>query len=432
MMSKDLYLVLLTPCLLLAPVAPLRGGEVIQGRVIRPEGGVKSIAVSPDGRWLVTGTNEDTRLWNLQAVDPLAKCFVLRGSVGPISPDGHWLATVVNGRAIWLWNLKAEDPSAEGTESARGEANWKSLRGVAIGPNNRWLVARSGDGVMRLWNLKAKGAETKPQVLMEWLRPSLTVSADGRWLAAARRDGVVAVWDLAAGDPALPRQITKDKQLAPPVVPTDISPDGRWLITVDVVIGRSGMRRLWDLRAKDPWARAVGDLGDAEQVRNAVFTADNRRLATGGDDRRPRLYDLAATDLSRRPIVFPRHKYPAWDLAFSGNGRWLVTAGGDIRVWDMKASDPSTKSVVLKGSQGPEGFLTVAPNSRWVVTGSTHVWDLEAADPTAVHAELGPHGKGEKLFSPDSRWLVTLDEGKTARLWELKAAELWDVPDALR
>jgi hypothetical protein len=77
---------------------------------------------------------------------------------------------------------------------------------------------------------------------------------------------------------------------------------------------------------------------------------------------------------------------------------------------------------VLKGPQGPEGFLTVAPNSRWVVTGSPYVWDLEAADPTAVHAVLGAHGEGEKVFSPDSRWLVTLDEGKTARLWDLKAA----------
>jgi len=100
-----------------------------------------------------------------------------------------------------------------------------------------------------------------------------------------------------------------------------------------------------------------------------------------------------------------------------------VTAGGDIRVWDMKAADPSTKSVVLKGPQGPEGFLTVAPNSRWVVTGSTRVWDLEAADPAAVHAALGADGERQKVFSPDSRLLVSLAGDKTARLWDLKAAK---------
>jgi WD40 repeat protein len=423
-MSRDLPFVLLTPCLLLGAVAPVRPCEEIQGRVVKPAGNVTSIAASCDGQWLITGTKADTRLWNLKAVDPLAKCVVLRGSAGPISPNGQRLMTVVEDRAIWLWNLKADDPSAEGKEVARGEVNWESLRGVAIGPNNRWLVARSGDAVLRLWDLKVRGEGTKPRVLMERQRNFPMVSSNGRWLTAGGGDGVVAVWDLAADDLELrapPQQITKDKQFAPPVVPRGISPDGRWLITEEVVRGRSGVRRLWDLRAKDPWARAVGELGDAEQVRTAEFTADSRWLATSGDDGRPRLYDLAATDPVKRPIVFPRHKYPAWDLAFSKNGRWLVTAGGDIRVWDMKDSDPSAKSVVLKGPQGPEGFLTVAPNSRWVVTGSTRVWDLEAADPIAVHVELGAHGEGERLFSPDSRWLVTLDEGKTARLWDLKA-----------
>jgi WD40 repeat protein len=423
-MPRNLPLVLLTSCLLLAPMAPLRAGEELQGRVVKPEGSVKSIAASSDGRWLVTDTKEDTRLWNLKADDPLAKCFVLRGSVGPISPDGQWLMTVVEDRAIWLWNLKVDDPSAEGKEVARCEDNWKSLRGVAISHNNRWLVARSGDAVVRLWDLKAKGEGAKPRVLMERQRNFPTVSSNGRWLTAGGGDGVVAVWDLAADDLELrapPQQITKDKQFAPPVVPRGISPDGRWLITEEEVRGRSGGRRLWDLRAKDPWARAVGELGDAEQVRTAEFTADSRWLATSGDDGRPRLYDLAATDPVKRPVVFPRHKYPAWDLAFSKNGCWLVTAGGDVRVWDMKATDPSTKSVVLNGPQGPEGFLTVAPNCRWVVSGSTRVWDLEAADPTAVHAELGAHGEGKKVFSPDSRWIVTLDEGNTARLWDLKA-----------
>jgi WD40 repeat protein len=417
-MTRDLLFVLLTPRLLLGAVLPLRAGEETQGRVIKPEGNVKSIAASSDGRWLVTETKADTRLWNLRAVDPLAKCFVLRGSAGPISPDGQWLTTVVDGRDIWRWNLKAEDPSAEGEEVARGEEGWKP--GVAISPNNRWVVTRSR-GVLRLWDLKAKGEDTKPRVLMEQQRYFPTISANGRWLTAAGGDGMLAVWDLAADDPVPPRQITKDKLFTPPVVPRGISPDGRWLITEEVVRGRSGVRRLWDLRAKDPWARAVGDLGDAEQVRTAEFTADSRWLATSGDDGRPRLYDLAVTDPVKRPIVFPRHKYAAWDLAFSKNGGWLVTAGGDIRVWDMKANDPSTKSVMLKGPQGPEGFLTLAPNCRWVVSGSTRVWDLEAADPTAVHAELGAHGEGKKVFSSDSRWIVTLDEGNTARLWDLKA-----------
>ena len=47
-----------------------------------------------------------------------------------------------------------------------------------------------------------------------------------------------------------------------------------------------------------------------------------------------------------------------------------------------------------------------------------------------VHAMLGAYGKGEKLFNPDSRWLVTLvppvenkPAQKRARLWDLKAVK---------
>jgi WD40 repeat protein len=344
---------------------------------------------------------------------------VLRGSAGPISPDGQWLLTVVNGQALWLWNLKADDPSAEGKEVARCEESWKSLRGVVIGPGNRWLVTLGGDRALRLWDLKAKGKAAQPRILMERQGGFLYRSPDGRWLTTGSPAGKVGVWDLAADDPAstaLVQQIKKEKGFAGP---QGISPDGRWLVTVGPV------RRLWRLRAKGPWPRAVGELGDADQVRVLHFSADSRWLATGGDDGQARLYDLAATDPVKRPIVLPGNPKPSniEGVAFTPNGRWLaVTDGPTVHLWDMKAPDPSAKRVVLKGHQGPADFLAVSPNSRWLVTRSAGVWDLEAADPAAVRVLLGAHGGGEKLFSPDSRWLVTLDEDKTARLWDLKAA----------
>ena len=43
--------------------------------------------------------------------------------------SGRWLETVVNEQIIWVWNLKADEPSAEGQEVARCEVSWKFLRG---------------------------------------------------------------------------------------------------------------------------------------------------------------------------------------------------------------------------------------------------------------------------------------------------------------
>jgi len=132
-------------CLLLGATASLRAGDELPSKVLKPSGGVESISLGADGRWLVTGCKEDTRLWDLKADDPSAKSIVVRGSAGPVSPDDRWLMTAGNDRTIRLWDLKADDPSAEGREVARYEADWEPVRGVAISPNNRWLVTVGGD-----------------------------------------------------------------------------------------------------------------------------------------------------------------------------------------------------------------------------------------------------------------------------------------------
>ena len=57
------------------------------------------MAISPDNRWLVTGSDDKTaRLWDLSAKDPAANPVVLRGHEGAvsavaISPDNRWLVT---------------------------------------------------------------------------------------------------------------------------------------------------------------------------------------------------------------------------------------------------------------------------------------------------------------------------------------------------
>src|SRR5262249_7195220 len=150
---------------------------------------------------------------------------------------------------------------------------WKPLRGVALGPNVRWLVSVGGDNVLRLWDLKARGAAARPRVLLErqggyWLR-----SPDGRWLTTGSRAGKVGVWDLAADDPARVARVRKMRARGY-AGPQGISPDGRWLV------GVAPVRRLWDLRAKDPWARPVAEFGGTDQVRCMDFSADSRRLVT--------------------------------------------------------------------------------------------------------------------------------------------------------
>jgi WD40 repeat protein len=431
-MLQRRLLLLLIPCLLVGTMIPVRAGEEWQSRVIGPERSVESIAADSYGRWLVAGSKNDTRLWNLKANDPLAKCTVLRGSPGPISSDGQWLVTMANQQVIWVWNLKTDDPSEEGLEVARCEAIWKSLLGVAIGPNKRWLVTLGGDKVMRLWDLKANGETARPRILMERQGGFIFSTPDGRWLTTGSPAGKVGVWDLAADDPvskAIVQQIKRERGYAGP---QGISPDGRWLVTADP------NRRLWDLRAKEPFARHVAEFGGTENVRSLDFSPDCLWLVTGGDDGETRVYDLKKTDPWPKPRELGGHAKDSGvgEVRFTPNGRWLVTGGRNetARLWEMKATGFSPKSVILGGHKGWVEFLSVSPDSRWLVTGASvpnqefdgaaRLWDLKSADPSDVRAVLGGHGGAlqDAIFSSDGRWLVTRASDQTARLWDLKAA----------
>jgi WD40 repeat protein len=73
------------------------------------------MAVSPDSRWVVTGSLANTaRLWDLSAKNPAANPVVLRGHDGwvsavAISPDNRWVVTGSADKTARLWLLQMKD-----------------------------------------------------------------------------------------------------------------------------------------------------------------------------------------------------------------------------------------------------------------------------------------------------------------------------------
>ena len=78
---------------------------------------ILSAAYSPDGRWIVTASTDDTaRVWSAESGQ---QKMVLQGHTGPVtsaaySPDGRWIVTASDGTArVWWWGPDVEGLLAE-------------------------------------------------------------------------------------------------------------------------------------------------------------------------------------------------------------------------------------------------------------------------------------------------------------------------------
>jgi WD40 repeat protein len=158
---------------------------------------VTTMAFSPNGRWLATGSLIGiTRLWDLTIADPTRAPIVLYVHNTPIetiafSSDSLRLAAGSTGGTVWLWDLR-ETNSVLGSEAIDPNNKLLELHGhentvkaLAISPNGRWLATGSKDRTVRLWDLTVS-AEVRTTL---WLPSGAAVFQmafnpnDGRWLA---------------------------------------------------------------------------------------------------------------------------------------------------------------------------------------------------------------------------------------------------------
>ncbi len=132
-----------------------RPGKRIRQRFQGHKDAVTSVAFSPDGKHIVSGSNDKTlRLWDNQG--RVGKPF--EGHEGAVtsvafSPDGKYIVSGSRDRKVRLWDIQG-NPIRQPLEGHEND-----VTSVAFSPDGQYIISGSSDGTVRLWDIHSHASE---------------------------------------------------------------------------------------------------------------------------------------------------------------------------------------------------------------------------------------------------------------------------------
>jgi WD40 repeat protein len=178
-------------------------------------------------------------------------------------------------------------------------------------------------------------------------------------------------------------------------------------------------------------------LPHTDWIWDVAFSPDGRTVVTGSKDRTAQLWD-AVTGERRGPAL--QHDFPVWTVAFSPDGRTVLTGcgtndgrQGEARLWDAATGQRLGPALATEGTVGYASFNADGTRILTLSRDRAHLWKIAEGTGTKQPAAFDlksaialPH-PGLVLvarFSPDGRTVVTGGTDRSARLWNAATGKI--------
>jgi WD40 repeat protein len=375
----------------------LNEGPIIQfgeSRVVQ-----NCVAVSPDGRTVVSNTDDTTlTLWDRAS----GKEIRTLGGHGAIvsslafSHDGRFVLSGSHDKTVKLWDV------GSGSALRTFIGHTSGITRVAFSPDDRLAVSAGDDAALNVWDL-SEPRETRTLNAHRRVQ-SVALSPDGL-TAILAAEPVVKLFDLATGREL--RQIVRNGAGTSSVA---FCPDGRSVLSGD--FGNTVM--LHDVASGQKLQEFDGH---TDVVRSVACSPDGRFALSGSDDTTARLWNLQTGQEVR---TLGGHGSQVFSVAFSPDGRQALSGSGDtsLTVWDVETGQEVR---TFQGHSGAVTSVAFSRDGRFALSGSkdktVKLWKVASGEALQTFSGHQDWVWGV-AFSRDDRVALSVSADALLKLWD--------------